>query len=74
MARGAGGVQLNGVQGVMGVEIENGLFQKPRTPQSTPVRPPYLGVHLEMGIDPREEAETPQGFTSSYPPSSGHRG
>lgn len=76
MARGAGGVQLNRVQGVMGMEMENGLgLAKPRTPQSTehPSEPPQLGGHPEMGLDPQEEAGTPQGIPSSCPSASGHR-
>lgn len=71
MARGAGGVQLNGVQGVMGMEIENGLFQKAKDSTEHPSEPPQLGVHLEMGIDPQDEAGTAQGFTWA---GEGHRG
>lgn len=62
MARGAGGVQLNRVQGVMGMEMENGLgLAKPRTPQSTehPNEPPQLGGHPEMGLPPGRGRDTP---------------
>lgn len=60
MARGAGGVQLNGVQGVMGMEIENGLFQKAKDSTEHPSEPLSLGCTWRWGLTPRMRQGQPR--------------